>query len=283
METQASAERRVGDASVHAPVGIACGAHREHSDAEREQGDGDQRAAPQRAERRDEGRGIRTGRTHAGHYAVSGSGAGGVSPTCPGAGRPACSLEMRLSLQVQYAICSVFDLAYNGQGEPVQVRVVSQRQGIPARYLEQIFRRLRRAELVLSKRGPGGGYTLARPPARITLRDVVEAVEGPLARTLTMEGDPVPAGAPDLSLGRAGAPARRRARGRRLRRGLPRRRANRRASREARGARCTSSEGGSGRLGPPIGCPAESPSDASSRRRSARAIPLRLPRRSSTR
>jgi Rrf2 family transcriptional regulator, iron-sulfur cluster assembly transcription factor len=95
---------------------------------------------------------------------------------------------MRFSLQVQYAICSVFDLAYNGQGEPVQVRVVSERQSIPARYLEQIFRRLRQAELVVSKRGPGGGYTLARSPAQITLRDVVEAVEGPLTRTLAMEG-----------------------------------------------------------------------------------------------
>ena len=96
---------------------------------------------------------------------------------------------MRFSLQVQYAICSVFDLAYNGQGEPVQVRVVSERQEIPARYLEQIFRRLRQAELVISKRGPGGGYTLARPASQITLRDVVEAVEGSLAKTLEMEGE----------------------------------------------------------------------------------------------
>lgn len=87
---------------------------------------------------------------------------------------------MRLSLQVQYAVCGVFDLAYNGQGDPVQIRVISERQGIPARYLEQIFQRLRRARLVQSKRGPGGGYTLARRPAEITLRDIVEAVEGPL-------------------------------------------------------------------------------------------------------
>ncbi|HKE10211.1 MAG TPA: Rrf2 family transcriptional regulator [Myxococcota bacterium] len=87
---------------------------------------------------------------------------------------------MRLSLQLQYAVCGVFDLAYNGQGEPVQIRVISERQGIPARYLEQIFQRLRRARLVSSKRGPGGGYTLARRPAEITLRDVAEAVEGPL-------------------------------------------------------------------------------------------------------
>jgi len=87
---------------------------------------------------------------------------------------------MRLSLQVQYAVCGVFDLAYNGQGDPVQIRVISERQGIPARYLEQNFQRLRRARLVQSKRGAGGGYTLARRPAEITLRDIVEAVEGPL-------------------------------------------------------------------------------------------------------
>jgi len=93
---------------------------------------------------------------------------------------------MRLSLQVQYAICGVFDLAYNGGGEPVQIRILSERQAIPARYLEQIFQRLRRAGLVASKRGPGGGYTLARPPAEITLRGVVEAVEGSLAEGLAM-------------------------------------------------------------------------------------------------
>jgi Rrf2 family protein len=87
---------------------------------------------------------------------------------------------MRLSLQVHYAICGVFDLAYNGQGAPVQVRVIGERQEIPARYLEQIFQRLRRAGLVQGKRGPGGGYTLARPPGEISLLELVEAVEGPI-------------------------------------------------------------------------------------------------------
>lgn len=91
---------------------------------------------------------------------------------------------MRLSLQAQYAICGMFDLAYNGQGAPIQVRVIGQRQRIPARYLEQIFQRLRRAELVRGKRGPGGGYVLARPAAAISVRDIVEAVEGPLAEGL---------------------------------------------------------------------------------------------------
>ncbi|MDP6978359.1 MAG: Rrf2 family transcriptional regulator [Myxococcota bacterium] len=84
-----------------------------------------------------------------------------------------------LSSQVRYAICGIFDLAYNADYEPVQLRVIGERQGIPPRYLEQIFQRLRRAGLVAGKRGPGGGYTLARGTSEITLRDVVEGVEGP--------------------------------------------------------------------------------------------------------
>ena len=107
--------------------------------------------------------------------------------------------RVRFSLQVQYAICGVFDLAYNGQGEPVQVRVISERQAIPPRYLEQIFQRLRRAGLVTSKRGPGGGYTLARLPAEISLREVVEAVEGPLEEAADMApADPGPSLRPDF-------------------------------------------------------------------------------------
>lgn len=103
--------------------------------------------------------------------------------------------RVRFSLQVQYAICGVFDLAYNAQGEPVQVRVISERQGMPTRYLEQIFQRLRRAGLVVSKRGPGGGYTLARPPAEIDLRQILEAVEGPLTLAAGHEeGGPPPDG-----------------------------------------------------------------------------------------
>jgi Rrf2 family protein len=93
---------------------------------------------------------------------------------------------MRFSLQEQYAVCGVFDLAYNGRDEPVRIGLISERQAIPTRYLEQIFQRLRRAEIVVSKRGPGGGYSLARPPAEITVRDVIEAVEGPLADALEM-------------------------------------------------------------------------------------------------
>jgi Rrf2 family transcriptional regulator, iron-sulfur cluster assembly transcription factor len=85
---------------------------------------------------------------------------------------------MRASQQVRYAICGVFDLAYNGGARPVPLVEVGQRQAIPARYLEQIFQKLRKAGLVTSKRGPGGGYTLARKPDEIDLAEVVRAVQG---------------------------------------------------------------------------------------------------------
>ena len=93
---------------------------------------------------------------------------------------------MRFSLQVQYAICGVFDLAYNSRGEHLSIQTISDRQSIPTRYLEQIFQRLRRGEIVTSKRGPGGGYALSRDPGQINLREIVEAVEGPLSDALEM-------------------------------------------------------------------------------------------------
>ncbi len=111
---------------------------------------------------------------------------------------------MRLSLQVQYAICGSFDLAYNGGSEPVQIRVISQRQAIPLRYLEQIFLRLRRAGLIQSKRGPGGGSTLARQPSEISLHETVEALEGPLSEAMAMDpprNGPSPGFRPDFVWG----------------------------------------------------------------------------------
>lgn len=95
---------------------------------------------------------------------------------------------MRLSRQVQYALCGVFDLAYNSAGSPVRVQTIGERQRIPHRFLEQIFQRLRRAELVSGKRGPGGGYVLTRSPEKISLREIIEAIEGPI--TLALPEDP---------------------------------------------------------------------------------------------
>lgn len=106
---------------------------------------------------------------------------------------------MRFSLQVRYAVCGLFDLAYNGSGQPVQVRVIGERQGIPTRYLEQIFQRLRKSGLVRGKRGPGGGYILARAPSEISLRHIVEGLEGPASEWFESGlGDPGDAHRPDF-------------------------------------------------------------------------------------
>ena len=98
---------------------------------------------------------------------------------------------MRATHQLKYAIYGLFDLAYHGTRRPIPVQEIGARQGIPARYLEQIFQRLRRAGLVVSKRGPGGGYALARSPEEISLADVVIAVQGVLiSRSVEAEGEP---------------------------------------------------------------------------------------------
>lgn len=85
---------------------------------------------------------------------------------------------LRLSNRGRYALKAVFDLA-SRDGGPLQVRDVAARQRIPLRFLEQIFQLLKRAGLVESKRGPRGGFSLARAPEDVKLGDVLRAVEGP--------------------------------------------------------------------------------------------------------
>jgi Rrf2 family iron-sulfur cluster assembly transcriptional regulator len=70
----------------------------------------------------------------------------------------------------------MLDLAVHGGREPVRLSSISTRQGISLSYLEQLFARLRREELVASVRGPGGGYHLARPAKQISIAAVIEAV-----------------------------------------------------------------------------------------------------------
>ena len=85
---------------------------------------------------------------------------------------------MRASQQLKYAIYGIFDLAYHGADGPMPIQEIGSRQGIPPRYLEHIFQRMRKADLIVSKRGPGGGYRLKRPAAEIRLSEVVRAVQG---------------------------------------------------------------------------------------------------------
>jgi Rrf2 family protein len=88
---------------------------------------------------------------------------------------------VKLSKKGRYAVRALFDIAFNNEGQPTQVKDIAERQTIPARFLEQIFQDLKRAGIVASKRGPQGGYSLARLPERISLGDVVRALEGAIA------------------------------------------------------------------------------------------------------
>lgn len=87
---------------------------------------------------------------------------------------------MKLSTKARYGVRAVFDIAYHNSGRPTQARDIARRQEVPLRYLEQIFQELRRGHLVEAKRGPKGGYYLARPPEKITIGDIVRAVQGPI-------------------------------------------------------------------------------------------------------
>jgi Rrf2 family protein len=88
---------------------------------------------------------------------------------------------MRITARVEYAVLALFELALNTRERQVQAREISERQDIPLRFLEQILIQLKKARLVRSVRGAAGGYLLGRPPAEISLKDVVEAVEGEIS------------------------------------------------------------------------------------------------------
>lgn len=84
---------------------------------------------------------------------------------------------MRLSTKSRYGLRAIFDIAYHSGGLPTQIKEISKRQGVTPRYLEQIFQKLKEAGLIKSIRGPKGGYYLAREPEKISVADVIRAVE----------------------------------------------------------------------------------------------------------
>ena len=88
---------------------------------------------------------------------------------------------MKLSTRGEYASQAILDLALHQHEEPVKIREIAARQEIPLKYLENILLTLQRAGIARSKRGPRGGYYLARPPEAITVGEVIRAMDGPLA------------------------------------------------------------------------------------------------------
>ncbi len=85
---------------------------------------------------------------------------------------------MRLSTKSRYGLRALFDMAYNAGNLPIQVKEISARQNISPRYLEQIFQSFKKAGILKSKKGPQGGYFLAKNPEDITVQSIVEAAEG---------------------------------------------------------------------------------------------------------
>lgn len=86
-----------------------------------------------------------------------------------------------LSSRAKYATRALLDLTEHYQEGPQQIQEIARRQSIPVKFLEQILLALKGFGFVYSRKGPGGGYTLAKAPDHITLGAVVRAMDGPLA------------------------------------------------------------------------------------------------------
>ena len=103
-----------------------------------------------------------------------------------------------MSTRGDYAARALLSLALHGSDRPTSVKEIAERTDLPQPYLEQILLAVKGAGLVRSKRGVGGGYVLARPPAEITLADILAAVDGPLTtlhgRARPLRGPLRPAG-----------------------------------------------------------------------------------------
>lgn len=87
---------------------------------------------------------------------------------------------MRVSTRAWYGLMAMVELGLRARHGRVQVREISESQGIPEEYLEQLMLPLKRAGLVKSQRGIRGVYVLARPTHQITVREILEALEGPV-------------------------------------------------------------------------------------------------------
>jgi Rrf2 family transcriptional regulator, iron-sulfur cluster assembly transcription factor len=90
---------------------------------------------------------------------------------------------MRLTTKGRFAVTAMVDLSMRQSRGPVTLAAISERQHISLSYLEQLFGKLRRAKLVNSVRGPGGGYNLARPAGGITVAEIIGAVDEPIDAT----------------------------------------------------------------------------------------------------
>lgn len=95
---------------------------------------------------------------------------------------------MRLSTRAHYAVRAVLDLALHSTHGPVAIQEIARRQAISSSYLEQLFVKLRRGQIIRSVRGARGGYQLARPADQVHLADIIELVDEPLEPVACLDG-----------------------------------------------------------------------------------------------
>jgi Rrf2 family protein len=88
---------------------------------------------------------------------------------------------MRLSTKGEYASRAMLELAIREKEGPLRIKLISEAQDIPERFLEQILLLLKRAGYLRSRKGPRGGYVLAKPPDKISVAEVIRVMDGPLA------------------------------------------------------------------------------------------------------
>ncbi|MFT8888523.1 MAG: Rrf2 family transcriptional regulator [Ethanoligenens sp.] len=87
---------------------------------------------------------------------------------------------MRVTQESDYALRVIIFLYHRGIGERVEARVISEKENVPLRFLLKLLRKMAAADIIRSYRGSGGGYAIEKAPSAISVREVIEAVEGPI-------------------------------------------------------------------------------------------------------
>ena len=98
---------------------------------------------------------------------------------------------MKLSAKADYAVRAVLVLASHEQPRPLKGELIARRQGLPLKFVENILGELKHAGVVVSQRGPDGGYRLAVPPDQLSVAEVIRVVDGPLAAVAGMRPEMV--------------------------------------------------------------------------------------------
>ena len=96
---------------------------------------------------------------------------------------------MKISKKAEYALRAVLAISRCQRGKPVQISELSESESIPVKFLEQILLSLKKAGLLRSKRGAGGGYLIAKAPDQVSLKEILELVDGPF-EPLGIDGPP---------------------------------------------------------------------------------------------